>query len=417
MPDRSVDLLSFSSPKRNPFKLLLLLTLTLTLTLFPDDFFTVKDKVIEESRFKLGFVYLTPLLLIENIGYTSSIYTYDAEDHPDWTGDIGLGLRASAIAANRLILQAEDLPVYSFYLENEELRRWSNRFETTAYSYAGPFNFKAGFRLHDLYRRPQLEFSRPYHYRDSEWSGEVDIGRKRDLFLTVYASLGDMEYDDDPYLGAYNLAERLNHKMTTLGLRLNKRVFTSTIVYANYERLDFNFEQSPGRDTMADQVALGVEFPEIGTLRGNFQIGIRRFHPGNPLYKSAQRANGRGDVSLTLADRLRLNVIYQLDTLFSYWSSDQFYDNKTLGGGADVYLTRFLKIGGTYRDGRLKYFSLLDLRELRHDRIRQQHYYAAVPFLGKTSLGFSYNISRLTSDALELDYTRSYWGAFLQYGF
>ncbi len=58
---------------------------------------------------RLGFLYFTPLLFLENVGYTSNIFTYNEQAVPDWTGDIGLGLRASAIAANRLILQAEDI--------------------------------------------------------------------------------------------------------------------------------------------------------------------------------------------------------------------------------------------------------------------------------------------------------------------
>jgi len=403
----------------NRIRLLLafLLTLTLSLTLYPDDFFTVKNKVIAESRFKLGFVYLTPLLLLQNIGYTSSIYTYDETDYPDWTGDIGLGLRASAIAANRLILQVEDLPVYSFYLENKDLRRWSNRLGATAHSYAGPFNLKAGFKRNDLFQRPQLEFSRPYQYTDSEWTGEVDIGRQRSLFLTAYVALSQLEYDDAPYGENYNLADRLNHKETTFGVRLSKHVFTGTLVYADFEGTDFSFEQSGERDTKAHQAAVGVRFPEMGALQGSFRIGIRRFEPGNPLFRRIQRANGRGDVRLTLADRLRLNASYELGTLFSYFSSDQFYDSNTLGGGIDVYLTRFLKVGGTYRDGRMKYRSFVDLELLRNDRIRQQSYYLAFPFIGNTSLGFSYNVYRLTSDALGLDYTRDYWGGFLSYGF
>lgn len=347
----------------------------------------------------------------------SSIYTYDAEDHPDWTGDIGLGLRASTIIANRFILQAEDLPVYSFYLENEDLRTWSNRFGATAYSHAGPFNIKAGFKRNDLFQRPQLEFSRPYQYSSSEWSAAVDIGRQRDLFLTAYMSLNRMDFDDDPYWGEYNLADRLNHRETTLGVRLNKRVFTGTFVYANFERINFNFERSGERDTKAHQAAVGVRFPEMGALQGSFQIGIRRFEPGNPLFRNVQRANGRGNVSLTLAERVKLNGSYELGTLFSYFSSDQFYDSNTLGGGVDLYLTRFLKVGGTYSDGRLKYRSFIDLELLRNDRVRQQSYYLAFPFIGNTSLGFSYNVYRLTSDALSLDYTRDYWGGFLSYGF
>jgi len=124
------------------FLLFLTLTLTLTLSVRSDDFFKVKDRVIAEAKWKLGFLYLTPLMVLQNVGYTSSIYTYQEEEHPDWTGDIGLGLRTSAIAANRFILEAEDLPIYSFYLKNKEYRTWSNRFEASVYSYAGSFNIK-----------------------------------------------------------------------------------------------------------------------------------------------------------------------------------------------------------------------------------------------------------------------------------
>ena len=129
--------------------------------LHSDDFFAVKDKVISESRFKIGFFYFTPLLMLENVGYTSNVYTYEKKETPDWSGDLGLGLRASAVVANRLILQAEDLPHYSYYLENKDLRAWSNRFATEAYSYIGPFNLKAGYTQNNLNQRPQLEFSRP----------------------------------------------------------------------------------------------------------------------------------------------------------------------------------------------------------------------------------------------------------------
>jgi len=280
---------------RKSLKCLLLLTLTLTLTLSSDDFFQVKDKIIEESRFKLGFLYFTPLFFLENVGYTSSIYTFEEKDYPDWTGDVGLGVRASAIVANRLILQAEELPYYSYYLENKNLRSWSNRFGATAYSFAGPFNFKAGYERNDLRQRPNLEFTRPYHYRDSSWSGEIDIGRRADLFLTAYARFNELLYDEDPYGGNFNLAESLNHRENIFGARLNKRLFTRTTVYANYERSAYSFQSSPERDASAQTFALGVVFPEIGIIQGDFQIGLKRYSPENPLYKSVQRANGRGE--------------------------------------------------------------------------------------------------------------------------
>jgi len=235
--------------------------------------------------------------------------------------------------------------------------------------------------------------------------------------VTAYASFNKLDYEEDPYFGSYNLAERLNHRENTIGLRLNKPVFTETVIYAKYERTDYKFEQSLDRNTKAQLLALGVQFPEIGALKGSFQIGIKRFQPDNPLFQDTQRANGRGDVRFTLADRVRLNVFYEIATRFSYYESDIFYDDYSFGGGAEVYLTRFLKAGGSYRDGRLKYHSFIDLALTRNDRIRQQEYHLAVPFIGKTSIGLSYNVYRLTSDVMKLDYTRSFWGGFLSYEF
>jgi hypothetical protein len=398
--------------------LFLSLSLPLSLSLLhADDFFAVKDRIIEESRFKIAFLYFTPLLLLENIGYTSSIYTYDTAENPDWTADAGVGLRASAIAANRVILQAEDQPIYSYYLNNKNLRSWSNRFAATAFSYIGPLNFKAGYSRDDLRQRPNLEFSRPYHYSNSEFAGEVDLGRHDSLFLTAYGSFSLMQYDKDPYADGYNLAERLDHRANTFGLRLNKIVFTRTVLFGNYELTDYVFAAGSARDSRAQALSLGVKFPEIGILQGNFQIGLKQFDPGNPLFRSARRPEGRGDVQLTLFERLHLSLAYELRTYFSYYASDFFYDNQSFGGGAELYLASFLKAGATYKDSRLKYLSFLDLEPQRNDRVRQQSYYLAVPFWGSMSLGFAYNIYRLTSDVLGLDYTRSFWGGYISYGF
>jgi hypothetical protein len=398
-------------------KLLLLLTLTLPLILSSDDFFAVKSRVIEESRFKLGFLYFTPLILLENVGYTSNIYTYEEKSRPDWSGDLGLGLRTSAILADRLILQAEDLPHYSFYLENKNLRSWSNRFATTAYSYFGPFNLKAGYEQRDLSQRPQLEFSRPYRYMDYEWSGESDFGRLATTFLTAYVAFKKVAYDEDNYLESYNLAERLNHRQNTFGLKLNRRVFTGTVVYFNYELSDYIFETRSESDTRSQTMGLGVDFPEIGILQGSIQIGFSRFDPKNPLFQRSQSVSGRGDVQFRMFERLRFNLFYSLGTNFSYSASSLFYNNQLFGGGADLYLTRFLKVGASYQDGRLKYYSFLNMELQRSDRLRNQRYYLAIPFFGNTSLGFAYNVYRLSSDVLGLNYTRSFWGGFISYEF
>ena len=405
--------------RKNIFLKLLLIIFAIIINplLRADDFFLVKDKIIKESRFKLGFLYFSPLFYLENIGYSNNIYNYENAQTADWTADIGLGLRASAIAANRVIFQAEDLPYYSFYLNTKNQRSWSNRFGMITYSYVGPFNLKAGYAQNNLRQRPNLEFGRPFHYEDREWLGEVDIGRRRSLFLTAYARSKNMDYGIEPYLGGVNLGESLNHRQNTYGVRLNQKIFTGTIVYANYEFSDYAFAFRPERDTSAKQLALGVRFPEIGALQGSFQVGLKRFEPSNPFFQHPQRPTGRGDVRITLMDRLRLSVFYELQTYFSYYSNDVFYDNQSFGGGVNVYLTRFLKVGTSIQDGHLKYYSFLDLALRRSDRLRNQRFFLAVPFIGPTAIGVAYSVYRLTSDTLAFDQSYKFWGGFITYEF
>jgi hypothetical protein len=404
--------------KKISFHLLLVLCAFLSGSLLrADDFFAVKDKIVEESQFKLSFLYFTPLLLLENVGYTSNVFNYDTGTNPDWTGDVGLGLRGSAVAANRLILQAEDLPVYSYYLENSNLRTWSNRFKAAAYSYAGPLNFKVSFVLNDLTQRPIQEFSRPFHYKNSAWSGEIDWGNHSSIFLTAYAKFGRLAYDENPYLENFNLAESLNRRETAFGLTLNRRIFTRTIVFLNYELNDFSFTANSGRNSRSQSVGIGMKLPEMGILHGGFQIGFVRIEPKNPLFKTSQNLNGQGNVSLTLFKRLRFNLFYALQTNFSFTADELYFDNQEYGGGVDLYLTSYLKLGGSYQEGRMNYHSFIDLATQRRDRTSQQHYYLAVPFFGNASFGMGYTIYRLRSDALNLDITRSYWGGFINYEF
>jgi hypothetical protein len=226
-----------------------------------------------------------------------------------------------------------------------------------------------------------------------------------------------LEYDEGLYLESSNLAESLNHSENAFGLRLNRRIFTNTLIYANYEMVDYIFAARAERDSSSQTIALGIVFPEIGVLQGGLQIGVMSLQPKNPLYQKAQRPNGRGDVRITFFERLHLNVYYELQTYFSYSANNLFYDSRTFGGGAEIYLTSFLKGGASYQDGRLKYYSFIDLALQRSDHLRQQRYYLAIPFIGNMSLGFAYNVYRLSSDALNLDYTRSFWGGFITNGF
>ena len=100
----------------------------------------------------------------------------------------------------------------------------------------------------------------------------------------------------------------LNHRENIFGLKLNQRVFTSTVIYANYEMSDYRFAVRSERDARAQTMAVGVEFPEIGVLQGSFQIGLKRFEPENPLFQErAAPQRPRRCPTSPCIERLRFN--------------------------------------------------------------------------------------------------------------
>ena len=84
-----------------------------------EDFFSLKKRLVDSSRYRIGFLYINPLLTLENVGYTDNIYSYDNLSRPDWTADVGMDLKVSSILGDRFIVVLSDKPFYSVYVENK----------------------------------------------------------------------------------------------------------------------------------------------------------------------------------------------------------------------------------------------------------------------------------------------------------
>ncbi len=315
------------------YKFLFLLTLTLTLTLSSDDFFAVKDKVISESSFKLGF----PLLIAAAACWTTSAIPAASTLMMPGRSPTGPATWAGAACFGHswptaLSCRPRTCRIIPITLKTRTCGPGAIASQPAAYSYVGPFNLKAGFARNDLRQRPQLEFSRPYRYTDSEWSVETDIGRRFNLFLTAYAAFKELAYDEEPYLGSYNLAESLNHRQNTFGLRLNRRVFTSTVIFLNYEMSDYVFASRSERDTRGQTLGLGVELPEIGVLQGSFQIGLSRFDPEKPAFPGEPEPQRPRRTSASPCSSACASTCFtHLGTNFSYSASESFLQQPIAG--------------------------------------------------------------------------------------
>lgn len=370
-----------------------------------EDFFKVKERIIRDAWIKKFSLYISPALSITNVGYTSNIYSYQDIEEPDWTADVGINLSAAAILKDRFILMVDEFPYYSFYGKNKNEEAFNNKFQFTVYTHLGPFNLNYRLNLNYIRERPNSEFGFRARRKDRNHAFSIDYGRYDRFYVNLYAARNQMEYMDERYLEDYDLSH-LDREDLLVGIALNKRIFSRTRLSLNYEYYEYRFLQAPGNDGTGGKLLLGVDFPEIGRLKGLLRFGLKSFFPENPGYEDYLKPFGSGSLSIRMLRRFKFHFNYLVDNFFSFWRGDQYFDERSFGAGVEYYLSRRIKVGYRYRTGNLSFKNLTDGIETRKD-----DYYSAGLFIGVRifrNMGIALTYTVYRADSTLLDFTRRY---------
>ncbi len=395
----------------------LILLVTVGNFLGADDFFKVKEKIINTSRFRIASFYITPLLTVENLGYTSNIYAYENIAEPDWTADLGLDISLAKILAKRFILLVNEHPYYSFYLKNEAERAFNNRFQFYLYTYLGRLNLNYKMEINYISSRPTSEFGARVRTRSRSDTISLDIGRHDNFFMNVYVGWKEIDFKDERYLADYNLGDVLNRQERQAGVNLNKIIFSNTRLFLNYEYFDYRFANLADRDGDGSLVLVGLGFPEIGRVTGTIRLGYKFYRPGNPLFENYSAPFGSGRVSLTVFRRLRLHLNYLLDNFFSFYQPDQYYQEQSIEAGFDYYLSRNLKLGYHYSYGILAFKTLKDSLEKRRDHFRRSRFFVGLRIFKDVGIGLEYSRYRADSDRFEFIRSYDFIGGYITHEF
>ena len=387
-------------------RLLVIILFLISLNLFSEDFFKVKERIIKESWKKISFIYLYPKLSITNLGYSDNIYLMREDSKPDWTADLGLQMTLSSIFLNRFIFQINEFPYYSFYAKNKNERSFNNAFGFNLYSYIGIFNLKYQFEKQYVRQRPTEEFGRRVRQNLINHTLSLDFGNHNSLFLSLYLNQKSIKYSEELYIDEYDLSNLLNHKEYWSGIGLNKIIFSRTLLSLNFGYFEQNFDYSKERNRIGKQISIGIQFPEISSIKGSFQYGVRIYEPSNPLYEDFTKPFGSGDISIKLFRRLKLNFNYIIDNIFSYWQMNSTYNQKSIGTSIEYYLSRKLKLGYRYRDNKLSFTDSYEGLEIREDRFYTNSIYIGIKLFKKMGIGIEY--SRYRGNSTEPGFKRSY---------
>ena len=387
-------------------RLLVIILFLISLNLFSEDFFKVKEGIEKGSWKKVSFLYLSPKLSIKNLGYSNNIYLMEEDSEPDWTADLGLQVILSSIFLNRFIFQIDELPYYSYYAKNKDERSFNNVFGFNLYSYVGFLNLKYQFKKLYIKQRPTKEFGRRVRQNLINHTLSLDFGTHDSFFLNLYIKQNSVKYSEELYMEEYNLYNLLNHKEYSGGISLNKIIFSRTILSLNFDYFEHHFDYSKERNRIGKQVSIGIKFPEISSIRGSFQYGLRIYEPSNPLFEDFTMSFGSGDISIGLFRRLKINFNYIIDNMFSYWQINSTYNQKSIGTGIEYYLSRKLKLGYKYKTNKLSFTDSYEGIEIREDNFHTNSVYIGIKLFKKMGIGIEY--SRYRGDSTEPGFKRSY---------
>jgi outer membrane receptor protein involved in Fe transport len=375
--------------------------LLLASLLYCEDFFKIRKEVIGNAWKKVAFLYVQPAVTLENMGYTSNIYSFQELEEPDWTADIGLKLQVSSILGNRFVLMVNEHPFYSFYAENAEQRALSNRLKSTIHTYVGSINLEYSYNNDYIKGRPTSEFGAYVRMQEAEHLVSMDYGRHENFFLTLYLKQKKKQHLEENYLDSYNLKRFMNRKETSTGIGLNKIIFTQTLLFLNLEYYEYKFETESQRNGIGRQASIGIAFPEIGRIQGSAEFGIKYFNAGSSLYQNYSKPFGSGEVTIKLFKRFKFQLHYLVNNFYSFWSADQSFDEKSLGFRMEYYIDRNIKMGYHYQVGMLSYKNLTDGRKTREDRFYTTAFYLGLRIFKRMGIGLEYRMYRSDSDVHE----------------
>ena len=373
-----------------------------------EDFFSLKKRLVESSRFRFGFLYINPFLTLDNVGYTDNIYSYDNISRPDWTADVGLDVRVASILGDRFIVVLRDKPFYSLYLENKTEEAFNNNLNAALHTYLGRLNLTFEVERSSYRQRPTREFGSRVRFSREGETVSIDYGKHTSFYVNLFAGVTRHRFENDNYLGnpEYDLSRLLDREEVNTGVNLNKIMFSRTRMYLNVEYFSYSFTHSPDRNGDGSLVSVGFILPQIGLVTGSLRVGYKFYSPRNPVYQDYSTPFGTGKVSVLLFRRLKLKVNYLLENYFSFYNPEQYYNDRTAGLGAEFYFTRSIKIGYDFHVGEMVFRNLVDSAVRRTDNTQSSTLTLAIRLYKNFGIGVQYIRFRGESD--EFNFSRSY---------
>jgi len=381
------------------------------------DFFAEREVILSNHWKRLGPIYLTPRLLIRNLGYSDNIYRFSELAQGDWTLDLGLQVQTDLLIGRRLILSYQIHPEYHLYLKNKALSNWTVGHQLGLHSYLGPFNVRLNGFANQYWGAPNPEYGLSVRYKSNGTDVLLGLGNPRHFNVQITAAQMENEFEDLRYLNQYDLS-RLNYRMQSVGLALSLGIFTRTQLALKYQQQWLHYKNLGDLDARIEMMGLSLQLPELSSLRGSINLGMQRFTPRDDRLSVLNTPYGSGSLTLQPGNRWRLLLGYQIRVQDSFNLIDQLFIQNSWSLGGDIYLTRKWRIGYRFNDNALQYRLRSDAQVILQSHRYQMHTaQLAFRVTEKSAIGLTWNRVHTSESTSEWRRDYSFIGGYLETDF
>ena len=320
------------------------------------------EKAVENARWRLGPVRLSPWFTIRDAAYVSDVFAGSRETAPgqeeedsDFTITAGAGLQGFLPIGPKSYFTFDALPHYVYWQELEERRRLNGYYGASLLGFFNRLTLEATARRAEEQGVLTPEFEQRVHSRQDRIEGLIEVKLTPSLFLftsgsSLETSALTEDLGDDPRLPPF---QELDREERVLRGGLEARFRERLRVAVGVERSEVDFLE-PGHDRSNSGTSPLLEWDyQSDRLKVSGGVAFRSLEPeGGSEFVPFDDATGQLQVTLTPRWRLSYsayatrNLVYSLEEDVSHFTSDRFGLSISAKVGQESSVTLFGETGG-----------------------------------------------------------------------
>ena len=292
---------------------------------------TTVDDVRKTYQLHPGPFYISPKLLLKELGFDSNVYNTVQAQEEDFTftltpqADIALPVARRALF---LVNAGADL---LYFQKNASQRAVNPAFAGRAELYLRRLTLFARGEYENTRERANYEIDLRLRHLDTSASGGVVLRLSSKTSLEGDVHRTGVEYERSAAAIISGLKQALDRHSEGYDAALRHRFTPLTSMFVKYESFDDHFPLEPERDAKSYRIMPGVEFKPKALISGRASVGYRSFTPSNPLVPPFSGPVADVSLSYTLLSSTTFGVTAGRDIAYSFEADTPYFVADSVG--------------------------------------------------------------------------------------